>query len=189
VTGPLVAPDPPLTEGAVRLRGLEDRDVPNFARALEDPGVFDLAYSGQLAADERAVAEYVRRFRATRTANEEAILMAFADAADEMAGLGMVFAINPRNLDAEIGFWVAPWARGSGTGLAGLRLLVRWAFEAFGLERLHAHTNPANAPARGLLERGGFTVEGTLRGADRTASGERRDSVSYSLLITDPRNP
>ena len=185
----LVAPDPPLEEGPARLRFLEDRDIPVFARALTDPGVFDLAYSGQLPADEDVVRDYVVAFR-EKAASGEGILLTIASAeSDEMAGLAMLFAIKERNLDAEIGFWLGPWARGAGIGTTGVRLIARWAFRHMGLERVHANTAPTNAGARGLLERAGFSFDGTLRGAERTASGERRDLVTYCLLSSDEGAP
>ena len=180
-----MAPDPPLEEGPARLRFMEDRDVPPFTRALEDHGVAVEAYGGHLPADEEVVAAHVGGFR-DKAAAGEGILLAIADAErDEMAGLAMLFGIRERSLDAEIGFWLAPWGRGAGLGTTGVRLLSRWAFASLGLQRLHANTMPGNAGARGLLERAGYHFDGTLRGADLLPSGERGDLVTYSLLHTD----
>jgi len=185
VTRVLAPPDPPLAEGPARLRALEDRDVPAFVRAMQDDSVFDGAYGRQLAGDEETVRAYVEVFRAKALGGEGILLTITGADGDEMAGLAMLFAIKERNLDGEIGFWMGPWARGSGVGTAGIRLLARWAFETVGLERVHANTAPGNAGARGLLERAGFRFDGTLRGADRLPSGERADLVTYSLLSTD----
>ena len=185
----LVAPDPPLEDGPARLRFLEDRDVPVFTRALQDPTVSVNAYGGHLPANGDVVARYVTGFR-DKAAAGEGILLSIAGAEDdEMAGLAMLFGINERNLDAEIGFWLAPWARGRGVGTTGVRLICRWAFESCGLERVHANTSPENEPTRRLLDRAGFHFDGTLRGAARLASGPREDLVTYSLLHTDEKAP
>lgn len=182
----LVAPD--LADGDVRLRELRDSDVPAFARALQDPGVFDAAYSGQLAADEREVLAYVRKTRPLAEAGER-ILLTIAGPDDEMAGLGMLFGLNERNLDGEIGFWLAPDARGAGIGTRAVRLLTGWALHAVGRERVYAMTRPENAGARALLERAGFVLDGTIRGRERRADGTRGDSVSYTMLFTDDQAP
>jgi RimJ/RimL family protein N-acetyltransferase len=188
----LTAPD--LHDGPVRLRELRDEDVPAFVRALGDPAVFDKAYSGLLAADEKTVLSYVRRARGQAEAGER-ILLAIADRSDAMVGLGMLFHLNDRNLDAEIGFWLAPDARGGGFGTRAVRLLTGWAMHVLHLERIYAMTRPDNTDARRLLERAGFVLDGTIRGNERTADGLRKDAVSYTMLYTDikappdPRNP
>ena len=192
MTFTLAAPD--LRDGPLRLRELRDEDAPAFVRALEDPAVFDGAYSGQLAADEGVVLDYIRRMR-TLADRGERILLTIADEADEMIGLGMLFNLVERNLDGEIGFWLAAAARGAGHGVRTIRLLTAWAIHVVGLERVDAMTRPANAGARGALESAGFVLDGTIRGRERTAGGDRRDSVSYTMLFTDikaphdPRNP
>jgi RimJ/RimL family protein N-acetyltransferase len=186
VTAPLVAPD--LRDGPVGLRELRDDDAPRFASALQDPGVFDGAYSGNLAADEAAVLAYIRDMRPL-AASGERILLTITGEGDAMAGLGMLFGFNERNRDCEIGFWLHPDARGTGVGTRAVRLLSGWAMHALGVERVYAMTRPDNAGSRALLERAGFVLDGTLRGSERTADGERRDSVSYTILYTDDQAP
>jgi RimJ/RimL family protein N-acetyltransferase len=107
----------------------------------------------------------------------------------------MVYNINDRNLEAEIGFWLAREARGRGIGTRAVRLLTGWAMHAAGMERVYAMTRPTNTGARALLERAGFVCDGTIRGRERMAGGRRGDSLSYTMLYTDdqappdPRNP
>ena len=192
MTFTLAAPD--LRDGPIRLRELRDDDTPAFVRALEDPAVFDGAYSGQLAADEKTVLNYIRNARPLADRGER-ILLAIAGESDQMIGLGMLFGLNKRNLDGEIGFWLAADARGAGHGRRAVVLLTAWAIHVVGLERVYAMTRPANAGARGVLESAGFVLDGTIRGRERTIGGDRRDSVSYTMLYTDikappdPRNP
>ncbi len=78
-----------------------------------------------------------------------------------IGGIG-IGGIEP-NGSPEIGYWLAQshWGRGIMTGV--VRTLSQFAFREYPIEKLHArvfHTNPASAR---VLEKAGFTLEGTLR--------------------------
>lgn len=63
----------------------------------------------------------------------------------------------------EIGFWAAPWARGSGVMTAAGRLACRWGFEDLGLGRIEWWANVGNHASRRVADKLGFTFEGTCR--------------------------
>jgi RimJ/RimL family protein N-acetyltransferase len=88
------------------------------------------------------------------------------------------------DLNAEIGYWVAPDARNRGVGTRAVRLLSRWAIEELGLERIELLANPANEASLRLALRAGYTREGTLR-LYRKRDGVREDLVMHSLLTED----
>jgi RimJ/RimL family protein N-acetyltransferase len=96
----------------------------------------------------------------------------------------MLFGIDTEALDAELGFWLVPRARGRGLAACAIRLTVRRAFEELGLERVHGLTDIDNPAAQRVLEEAGFVREGVLRGLERRPTG-RLDFVSYSMLHTD----
>src|SRR6478609_1350618 len=75
---------------------------------------------------------------------------------------------------AEVGFGVAPWARGRGVMTAALRLGLGWAFEAMDLEVVHWRANVGNWASRRVAWACGFTFEGTVRSL-LAQRGERRD--------------
>ncbi len=75
---------------------------------------------------------------------------------------------------AEIGYWVAREARRQGFALAAARLVVRWAFEQIGLERLEILVYPGNAASQALAEKLGFRREGVLRGFLAAEPGKDR---------------
>ncbi len=84
------------------------------------------------------------------------------------------------NLSAELGYVLAPEARGKGHAFAMTRLALDLGFAA-GLERIAAYTCTDNASSIRLLERLGFTREGRLRG-HAIIEGVRRDHDVYGLL-------
>jgi RimJ/RimL family protein N-acetyltransferase len=72
-------------------------------------------------------------------------------------------------------------------GLAGraVRLLVRFAFEDLGLERVEAHVNPLNRASLRVALRAGLRREGLLRG-NTVLSGQRHDTVVLGRRRDDP---
>ena len=65
-------------------------------------------------------------------------------------------------------------ARRRGVALAAARLVVRWAFEEVGVERLEILTYPGNAASQALAEKLGFRREGLLRGFLAVEPGKDR---------------
>lgn len=61
---------------------------------------------------------------------------------------------------ADLGYWVAPRERHRGTATRAIGLAAAHAFEAIGLQRLHASTDAGNLASRRALEANGFEVMG-----------------------------
>ena len=66
----------------------------------------------------------------------------------------------------EIGYSLAPSARGKGIGTAAVGALVERLAAVPGIHRITAVTGAENAASRRLLERQGFRLTGTLPGSD-----------------------
>jgi len=84
----------------------------------------------------------------------------------------------------EIGYWLAPWARGRGAATRAVALLAPWALRELGLARVALHTTPDNEPSQRVAERAGFTREGVLRSYEER-DGRRLDVLLFSLLPAD----
>jgi RimJ/RimL family protein N-acetyltransferase len=101
--------------------------------------------------------------------------------------LGAVgYAVKPHDPGvAEIGYWLAPEARGRGAATRALRLLSSWALRELPIARLQLTTDVENDASQRVATRAGFTREAVLRAwfDDR---GERRDAVMFSLLPGEP---
>jgi [ribosomal protein S5]-alanine N-acetyltransferase len=80
-----------------------------------------------------------------------------------------------------LGYWVAASANGRGLATAGVRDIVRVAFEDLGLHRIQAGTLPDNARSQRVLERNGFVRFG-LAPAYLRIAGRWQDHVLYQLL-------
>jgi RimJ/RimL family protein N-acetyltransferase len=86
---------------------------------------------------------------------------------------------------AEVGFGLAPWARGRGVMTRALRLVLGWGFERAGLEVVYWRAQVGNWPSRRVAGRCGFRIEGTVRGL-LEQRGERRDAWIGSLRRGEP---
>lgn len=85
---------------------------------------------------------------------------------------------------AEIGFWAVKEHRGNGYVAEAAGAVARWTFTRLGVDRLEWRAEVGNRASRAVAERGGFTVEGTLRAALNN-KGVLRDCWVGSLLPSD----
>lgn len=72
--------------------------------------------------------------------------------------------------------------RGHGVGTRAVALLTELLFAQHGAERIQASTWIQNGPMRGVLERLGWSHEGTLRSFWPLGDGTRQDFALYSIL-------
>jgi len=83
----------------------------------------------------------------------------------------------------EIGWsWLGREYRGRGVNRPAKHLLLRFAFETLGAERVEFKTDVLNAQARAGLRGIGAVEEGVLRSFNPMPGGRRRDAVFYSVL-------
>ena len=82
---------------------------------------------------------------------------------------------------AELGYWLAEsyWRKGIMT--KAVQTICKEAFETFDIVRIFAEPYADNAGSRGVLEKAGFTYEGTMRNGVYK-NGEIHSYCMYSLL-------
>lgn len=159
-------PAPALADGSLLLRPVQETDAPAIARACADPGIAHWIYDVPAP---YAVADAERFVAATRQQllQGSAVHCAVLDRArgDLLGAVALrVFPEFSGMAFGEIGYWVAPWARRRGVALGAARLMVRWAFDDVGLERLEILTYPGNTASQALITKLGFTRIGLVRG-------------------------
>ncbi|HEU5214001.1 MAG TPA: GNAT family N-acetyltransferase [Gaiellaceae bacterium] len=108
---------------------------------------------------------------------------AIVDDGGEFLGIAVVPAIDRATRTAELGYVVAPGARGRGVATEALRQLTAWAFE-LGMLRLELLISVDNAASKKVAERCGYVREGVLRSA-YFKQGRREDTEIWSRLATD----
>jgi len=92
-------------------------------------------------------------------------------------------AYEPAHRRVEIGWtFLHPSQHGSGANVEAKLLMLRCAFENWGLERVELKTDLLNLRSQRAMERLGFTREGVLRRHMVVAGGRVRDTVYYSVV-------
>jgi RimJ/RimL family protein N-acetyltransferase len=111
---------------------------------------------------------------------------AFAIVDEDGAFLGVAVAptIDAEACTMELGYVVAPSARGRGVASEALRQLTVWAFD-HGAKRVELMISVDNPASKRVAERCGYVFEGVLRSA-YFKQGRRADTEIWSKLPGDP---
>ena len=177
---------PRLSDGRVVVRALEEKDVDAYLASFDEgePLLNLVGFEERPArADiERSFAEHW-----VEPPDLRAWEFAIADAeTDEFLGTMMFHSLHWRHKRAEIGAWIAEHARDRGVGKAAFKLLLDWAFDDLGLERVEVTALPENENVPHIVESFGFTYEGTMRKRN-FERGRRVDLLLWGLLADERR--
>jgi len=178
-----LGPDPQLADDTIRLEPLTEGDVRPMLGLVDDEDVirFTRVPAG---ADDEFVRGWIGRYE---TGWQDGTRAGFAVRdADGSGFLGFAAAVD-LDLDAqeaELGYMVAPAARGRGVAVRALDLLTRWCFDTLGLIRLELRIDPENLPSVRVAERAGYVQDGVLRNV-YFKDGLRGDLAVWSRLTTD----
>ncbi|MFD1064827.1 GNAT family N-acetyltransferase [Oceanobacillus locisalsi] len=93
-------------------------------------------------------------------------------------------SIDSENARVEIGYDIAKAHWGNGYAPEAIQALIHEAFYRSGINRIEAKVEPANMNSVKVLQKIGFTFEGTLRQYEKV-KGELIDMDMYSLLKAD----
>ena len=173
---------PPILDlGDLRLRPLRLGDEIALAAYLADPQVTEHTSIGTPTLE--SLAESVRRDIAAY-GDGTSSRWALAGPDDQLIGICGFNSWSLVHKHAELAYDLAPqyWRRGYMQ--RAVKAVLRWGFCEHGLTRVHAFVMTSNQPSIRLLERCGFTREGTLR-QYRLARGVPRDFHVYGLLRQD----
>jgi RimJ/RimL family protein N-acetyltransferase len=177
---PLPLPDPELADDAIRLRAPSVSDVPAITEACQDSDIQHFTFVPVPYREEHA-RDWVEGAAAQAVVGE-GLSLVIADVGDRDRLLGAAGLLRPDWLrrTIEIGYWVAPWARGRGVAVRAAKLLAPWALRTLDLTRVACDVDVDNAASRQVAERAGFVAEDVPL-APITVKGRTWNLVSYSL--------
>jgi RimJ/RimL family protein N-acetyltransferase len=178
---PLPAP-PTLTDGVVTLRPWTAADVPDVAKACDDPLTARRlpVPSPYTPADATwFVSDHVPTSWLTGDVAELAVTDAVTG---ELLGAMGLKLLGRRLGYGEVGYWTAPWARGRGVAARGAVLSARWGLDVLGLDRVELLADVENPASQRVAEKAGFVREGVARRGRLDRDRVAQDMVVFSLV-------
>jgi RimJ/RimL family protein N-acetyltransferase len=175
-----------LEDDAVLLRPLQHSDVENLLEISEnEPETWDYAL---VRANGRANLEnYIRLALEAKTKQTEFPFVVFDKKSGKYAGSTRFYDINFNFKTLQLGYtWYGKAFRGTGLNKHCKFLLLQFAFETLGMERVEFRADNNNQHSIAAMKSIGCTVEGILRSHMPTnQSSVRRDSIILSILKSE----
>ena len=167
----------------VRLEPFTDHHLAHIAALLADPEVLRFTRIPEPPPADFA-RQWLDRYEAGRSDGTSEAFAAI-DPDGRFLGLALAPEIDREAAEIELGYILAPRARGRGYATEMLRILTKWAFDEAGAKRIVLVINVENAPSERVAERCGYTREGVARSV-HLKQDIRTDAAIWSRLPSDP---
>lgn len=179
----------PVENARARIRPMRTADAARYAEGTTDELVRTFAHLPEPSYSADSVMAMIDGVIADGLERGDLAILTIADLADDQfVGSLVLFDVEPlgtgadhRGIEAEVGFWLHPTARGAGLAAAALDLAIVFAVRS-GLDALTARTVVDNIASQRSLIRAGFTE--TDRLVTTAPSGARIDSLRYRHDLT-----
>jgi RimJ/RimL family protein N-acetyltransferase len=171
-----------LEDDAVLLMPLQEYDnefLVDFA--INEPDTWKYSYIS--AAGEEGMRAYVQSAMAARAAGREYPFIVFDKKNKAYAGCTRFCDIHPVYETLQLGYtWYGARFRGTGLNKRCKFLMLEFAFEVVGVQRVEFRADAANDRSIAAMKSIGCIVEGILRSNMPKSTGGRRDSIVLSIL-------
>lgn len=169
----------------IRLEPLTKWHAPDLLKAARDESIWKYMFYGNLA-DPQYMNQFISKAISLRDAGTDLPFAVIHKATDRAIGCTRFRDICLKHFKLEIGgTWYATEYQRSGVNLESKYLLMRHAFETFGILRVQFKTDIRNLRSRQSLEKMGAVPEGILRRSAIMPDGVIRDTLIYSILDTE----
>lgn len=174
-----------LEDERVLIRPLQTEDLEwLLPYAVQEPELW--TYSAISAAGKEGMAEYIQHAIRERKAEKEYPFIIFDKLSNEYAGSTRFYDIQLSFTSTQLGYtWYGKKFQRSGLNRHCKFLLLSYAFEKWGMERVEFRADHRNQPSIEAMINIGCTVEGLLRSNMPLATGGRRSSIVLSILKTE----
>ena len=172
-----------LTGESVRLRSLDERDLPHLERWWVDPEWQVLQQQAVRPRPDGPAQELFRRWSANGSAADVGFSIDSRESGEFVGHVRLEGGALPARA-ATLGIVLGPAHVGHGYGTDALRVITRYGFRALGLHRIGIELLAFNTRARRAAEKAGFSVEGTRR-ESVFVDGGWADELLLSVLRAD----
>lgn len=174
-----------LEDERVLLRPLSAEDWQLFKNL---PGTEGEIWKYSLVAiqNEQDLQTYFQTATDARKAGTAYAFIVFDKLTQSFVGCTRFYDIQIQYLSTQLGYtWYTKSTWGSGVNLHCKYLLLQFAFEQLGLERVEFRADNDNKRSIAAMQKIGCTIEGILRSHLPKPGGGRRDSIVLSILKTE----
>ena len=177
-----------LEDDCVLLRPLQVDDCTNLLLfSLQEPELWK--YSLVKVAGEENLKIYINTALEARVAGKEYPFIVFDKRSHEFAGSTRFYDIQLFHKTLQLGYtWYGKKFHGSGLNKHCKYLLLQFAFEQIGMERVEFRADNTNARSIAAMKSIGCIEEGVLRSNTIKADETRRDSIVLSILKAEWEN-
>ena len=174
-----------LEDDCVLLRPLTTEDSVNLlAFSLHEPEIW--TYSLITASGEENLKKYIHAAVSARALHKEYPFIVFDKRTKQYAGSTRFYDIQLSHKTLQLGYtWYGRQFWGTGLNKHCKYLLLQFAFEQMGIERVEFRADNNNKRSIAAMKSIGCLEEGVLRGNTIKADGTRRDSIVLSILKTE----
>jgi RimJ/RimL family protein N-acetyltransferase len=177
-----------LENDCVLLRPLRAKDCNNLLLfSLQEPELWKSSLVK--VAGEENLKNYISAALLARDAGKEYPFIVFDKRSQEFAGSTRFYDIQLSQKTLQLGYtWYGKKFHGTGLNKHCKFLLLRFAFEEIGLERVEFRADNTNQRSIAAMKSIGCVEEGVLRSNTIKADGTRRDSIVLSILKQEWEN-
>jgi RimJ/RimL family protein N-acetyltransferase len=168
----------------IRLRALEDADLPDLVRWWREPEWAILQQLSVRPRPEGDIAEQFRKWSANAGAGGDVGFSVTDRTSGRLVGHVTLYGALLLTRSATLTVMIGSEHTGSGYGTDAVRTLVEYGFRELGLNRIQLHVFAFNARARATYRKVGFVEEGVLREAV-FHDGAFHDEVVMSVLARE----
>lgn len=170
-----------LENDRVRLRPMVDLDFETLQHfSIEQPEIWK--FSQQPASGFENLKKYIDFALAARNAETAYPFVVFDKITQQIAGSTRFYDFQKKHNTCQLGYtWYGKEFQGTGLNKQCKLLMLEFAFEKLGIERVEFRADANNARSITAMKSIGCTVEGILR-SNCVAPNGRRDSIILSIL-------
>lgn len=171
-----------LENKVVLLRPLEITDIEHLLEfAIHEPELWK--YSLAQAGSEENMKKYISDAVFSRASGKEYAFIVFDKIKNRYAGSTRFYDIQLLYKTIQLGYtWYGKEFQGTGLNKNCKYVLLEYAFEALGMERVEFRADNRNERSKAAMLSIGCTVDGVLRSNLPDNMGGRRDSIVLSIL-------
>jgi len=168
------------------LRKIDGRNLQHFA--ISEPEIWQ--YSLMPINSPESMDNYIQIALEERTAEKSYPFVVFDKQSSTYAGSTRFYDIQQAFKTLQLGYtWYGKAFQGTGLNKHCKYLLLTFAFETLGMERVEFRADNQNVRSIAALKSIGCTVEGVLRSHMPNQTGGRRNSIVLSILKEEWHSP